>query len=268
MNIIEAIILGLVQGLTEFLPVSSSGHIELGTFLLGVKAADNLLFSVVVHAATALSTVVVFRKDIVAILLDLLKFRWNEGTKLAMLIAVSMVPVGLVGVFFEKEVEAFFGGKIIFVGAMLMVTATLLTVTHFASKRSGEVTFGRALVIGLAQMVAILPGISRSGATICTALLVGVSRENAARFSFLMVLPPILGACLLKVLKFVKEPAMAEGVTGGVLTAGFLAAFLAGLAACVWMISIVKRGKLIYFAIYCAVVGLVAVVGGLMVGAR
>lgn len=264
MSIIEAIILGIIQGLTEFLPVSSSGHIELGSFLLGVEAADNLLFTVVVHAATALSTIIVFRKDIINIIRDLLKFQWNGGTKFAAKIVLSMIPIGIVGVLFEEQIEALFGGRILLVGAMLILTAILLAFSHFASKRDGIVTFPKAIVIGIAQTIAIMPGISRSGSTIATALLIGVEKEKATRFSFLMVLIPILGASAIKLLKFFKDPSIAEGISAISLTAGFLAAFIAGLAACIWMINIVKRGKLIYFAIYCAIVGTIAVMGGLL----
>ncbi|WP_200979059.1 undecaprenyl-diphosphate phosphatase [Echinicola sp. 20G] len=263
MTIIEAIILGIIQGLTEFLPVSSSGHIELGSFLLGVQAADNLLFTVVVHAATALSTIIVFRKDIANIIKDLFKFQWNDGTQFTAKILLSMIPIGIVGVLFEEQIEALFGGKIVLVGAMLLFTAVLLAFSHFAAKREGHVTFPKAIVIGIAQTIAIMPGISRSGSTIATALLIGVEKERATRFSFLMVLLPILGASAIKLLKFFKDPSIAEGITAVPLTAGFLAAFLAGLAACIWMINIVKRGKLIYFAIYCAIVGTIAVIGGL-----
>ncbi|GGZ31845.1 undecaprenyl-diphosphatase [Echinicola pacifica] len=264
MSIIEAIILGIIQGLTEFLPVSSSGHIELGSFLLGVKAADNLLFTVVVHAATALSTIIVFRKDILEIFKDLLKFQWNEGTQFATKILLSMIPIGVVGVLFEDEIEALFGGNIVFVGGMLLITAVLLAFSHFAAKREGHVTFPKAVIIGIAQTIAIMPGISRSGSTIATAILIGVDKERATRFSFLMVLIPILGASAIKLLKFFKDPSIAEGISAVSLTAGFIAAFLAGLAACIWMINIVKKGKLIYFAVYCAIVGSIALIGGLM----
>ncbi|GAB3656272.1 undecaprenyl-diphosphate phosphatase [Echinicola sediminis] len=264
MTIIEAIILGIIQGLTEFLPVSSSGHIELGAFLLGVEAGDNLLFTVVVHAATALSTIIVFRKDLMRIILDLVKFQWNGGTKFAAKILVSMIPIGIVGVLFEEQLEALFGGKIVLVGSMLLVTAALLAFSHFAAKRDGIVTFPKAIIIGIAQTIAILPGMSRSGSTIATALLIGVEKEKATRFSFLMVLIPILGASGIKLLKYIKDPSIAEGISAVSLTAGFIAAFLAGLAACIWMINIVKRGKLFYFAIYCAIVGSIAVLGGLL----
>lgn len=263
MTLFEAIILGIVQGLTEFLPVSSSGHIELGTYILDIESADNLLFSIIVHAATALSTIVVFRKDILEIIQDLLKFQWNEGTQFASKILLSMIPIGVVGVLFEEEISAFFGGKILLVGVMLLFTAALLSFSHFAPKKEGIVTFPKALLIGIAQTIAILPGLSRSGTTISVALLLGVDRARAARFSFLMVLVPILGGGFLKLLEFLENPAIAEGISGTALVFGFLAAFIAGLLACIWMINIVKKGKLIYFAIYCAIVGFIAIFAGI-----
>lgn len=259
MTIIEAIILGIVQGLTEFLPVSSSGHIELGTVLLGVQSKDNLLFSVVVHCATALSTIIVFRKDIVDIIQGVFRFQWNEQTAYVAKIVVSMIPVGFIGAFFKEEIEAFFGGNVLLVGIMLLITGTLLAMTYYAKKQAGEVTFPKAIIIGLAQAFAIMPGISRSGATIATALLVGVEKERAARFSFLMVLVPIMGASLLEILDYWEAPPAEGGITGLALVLGFVAAFLSGLVACQWMISIVKRGKLIYFAIYCFAIGTLAI---------
>lgn len=263
MSIIEAIILGIVQGLTEFLPVSSSGHIELGTVLLGVQSKDNLLFSVVVHCATALSTIVVFRKDIAQLIMGLFKFQWNDEVEYISKIILSMVPVGLVGVFYKDQVEAFFGGDVLLVGFMLLLTATLLAMTYYARKQGGKVTYPKAFIIGMAQAIAILPGISRSGATIATALLIGVEKERAARFSFLMVLIPILGASLLELKDYLEAPAVAGGISGIALLLGFIAAFTAGLLACQWMISIVKKGKLIYFAIYCFIVGIIAIVTAL-----
>lgn len=264
MTFLEALILGIIQGLTEFLPVSSSGHLELGSYLLGVQSSDNLLFSILVHGATALSTVVVFRKDIVKLIIDLFKFEWNESTKFIFMIAVSMIPVGIVGVFFEDQVEAFFGGRIVLVGSMLLITAILLSTTYFSKSKVQDLNFPKSFIVGLAQAVAIMPGISRSGATISTALLLGISREAAARFSFLMVLPPILGAMLLKTKDLIENPAVASEVSPTVLLAGFLAAFVSGLFACNWMIALVKRGKLIYFAIYCAIVGAIAITAGLI----
>ncbi|PIB33983.1 UDP-diphosphatase [Reichenbachiella sp. 5M10] len=264
MSTLEALILGIIQGLTEFLPVSSSGHLELGSYFLNVQSEDNLLFSILVHGATALSTIVVFRKDILELIQGVLKFEWNEETKYASMIVLSMVPVGLVGVLFEDQVEALFGGKILLVGCMLLVTAALLAFTYFNKKHEGSVTFKSAIIIGLAQAVAILPGISRSGSTISTALLLGVNKEKAARFSFLMVLPPIIGAMLLKTKDLVEAPELVTNLPVLSLVVGFVAAFVSGLLACRWMLAIVKRGKLIYFAIYCGIVGSLAVIGSLL----
>ncbi len=254
MGYFEALILGAIQGLTEFLPVSSSGHLELGAHFLGVKDSDNLLFAIIVHAATALSTIVVFRKDIWLIIKDLLAFQWNESTQFTAKIVLSMIPVGIVGVLFEDQISEIFSGSIIFVASMLAITGLLLLLTHYAKPQKGNVTFAKSLIIGIAQAIAILPGISRSGSTISTALLLGVDRTKAARFSFLMVLPPILGAALLKVLDFIKAPISASDMAYGPIILGFLAAFFSGLIACTWMINIVKKGKLVYFAIYCFVI--------------
>lgn len=263
MSVIEALILGLIQGLTEFLPVSSSGHLELGSFFLGTQSEDNLIFSILVHGATALSTVVVFRRDILTIFVGIFKFSWNEETQFAAKIVLTMIPVGAVGLLFEDQVEALFGGKILLVGAMLLVTSALLSFTYFNKKHEGKVSFMNAIVIGIAQAIAIFPGISRSGATISTALLLGVNKERAARFSFLMVLPPIIGAMLLKTKDLIEAPEISVSIPVLSLVVGFLAAFVSGVFACKWMISIVQKGKLIYFAIYCGIVGLLAVLGAL-----
>ena len=257
MTFLEALLLGIVQGLTEFLPVSSSGHIELGAYLLNVQTEDNLLFSILVHGATALSTIVVFRKDILELIRGVLKFQWNEETKFLLLIVISMIPVGVVGVLFEKDIEQFFGGNVAFVALMLIVTGTLLLITWFTGERNGKVSPLKALIIGIAQSVAILPGISRSGATITTALYLGVEKSRATRFSFLMVLPPILGAMLLKIKDVAEAPELASSIPTSSLAVGFVAAFVAGLLACQWMIRIVKRGKLIYFAYYCYAIAIV-----------
>lgn len=263
MTIIEAIILGIVQGLTEFLPVSSSGHIELGTVLLGVQSKDNLLFSVVVHSATALSTIVVFRLDIANLFRGLFRFQWNESMEYITKLLISMVPVGLIGVFYKDQIEAFFGGDVLLVGFMLLLTATLLAMTYYSRKEGGEVTYFKAIIIGMAQAIAILPGVSRSGATIATSLLIGVEKEKAARFSFLMVLLPIIGASLLEVKDFLEAPELVGRISGTALGLGFVAAFVSGLLACQWMLSIVKKGKLIYFAIYCFIVGVIAIITAL-----
>ncbi|MBL6445933.1 undecaprenyl-diphosphate phosphatase [Fulvivirga sp. 29W222] len=255
MSLFEAIILGIIQGLTEFLPVSSSGHIEIGSYFLHVQSSDNLLFSIIVHAATALSTIVVFRQTIWEIIRDLFKLQWNESTQFASKIVLSMIPVGVVGVLFEDKIEALFGGNIVFVACMLLITGILLTITYYTKDQDNKVTFTKAIIIGIAQTIAILPGISRSGTTIATALYLGVEKNKATRFSFLMVLPPILGAALLKTLEFAKAPEIASGnISGLTLAAGFIASFIAGLLACQWMIAIVRRGKLIYFAIYCFII--------------
>lgn len=259
MNLIESIILGIIQGLTEFLPVSSSGHLELGKALLKINLENDLLYSIIVHCATTLSTIFVFRNDIVHIIKEVLKFQWNESTQFAAKIILSMIPVGVVGLVFKDIIEGFFQGDIKLVGFMLCLTGTLLLLTHFMKDReTGDVTFWRAIVIGVAQAVAIMPGISRSGSTIATALLIGTDRNKAAQFSFLMVIPPIIGATLLEVKDYL-EQASTPDISMGVLSAGFIAAFITGLFACKLMIDLVRKGKLIYFAIYCFVVGILAI---------
>ena len=199
MSLIEAIILGIVQGLTEFLPVSSSGHIELGKAILNINTTDNLLFSIVVHGATALSTLIVFRKEILDIFKGLLQFKINESLHYTVKIIISMIPVGVVGVLFEDKIEALFTGDVLFVGSKLIVTGVLLTFSYFVKNTIKDISYGRAIIIGIAQAIAILPGISRAGSTISTALILGVDKEKATKFSFIMVLLPIIGATLLKV---------------------------------------------------------------------
>ncbi len=263
MTIIEAIILGIIQGLTEFLPVSSSGHIELGKAILGVQPKDPLLFSIVVHGATALSTMVIFRGAISDILRDLVKFKKTENTLYAGKIGLSMIPVLIVGLLLEDKIEALFEGKILLVGLMLLLTGFLLWATTIAKEKTGEISFGKAVIVGIAQAVAILPGISRSGATISTSLLLGINREKAARFSFLMVLPPIIGAMILKMKDYSEitetTTAVSTDISTITLVFGFIAAFVAGLFACRWMIHLVQRSKLIYFAYYCFLVGAIAI---------
>lgn len=259
MNIIDSIILGIVQGLTEFLPVSSSGHLELGKAILGDNSLpeDSLLFTVVLHFATALSTIVVFRKDILVILKGFLSFKWNEDTQFITKIIVSMIPAVIVGLFFEKELEQLFGGNIMFVGAMLLITAVLLFLADRAKDTNKKVSFKNAFIIGISQAIAMLPGISRSGATISTSVLLGNDKTKAARFSFLMVVPLIFG----KIAKDILGGELSfENQNITALSAGFIAAFVSGLFACTLMISLVKKSKLSYFAIYCAIVGLIAIV--------
>lgn len=260
MEFLDAIILGLVQGLTEFLPVSSSGHLVLMENILGVKNDGNTTFEVMVHAATVLSTITVFWGEIGRLLRSGLKFKNNDETKYLLKIVLSMLPVLVVGLFFKDRVEALFNSTVGFIGAMLLVTATLLTVAHFIStyrkKRAHEVTYGNAFVIGLAQAVAVIPGISRSGSTIATGLMLGDEKSSLAKFSFLMVLVPILGEALLEVM----GGAISFDHAGLPMLAGVVAAYLSGLFACKMMIRIVSRGKLYYFAIYCAIVGIIAIV--------
>ncbi len=255
MNIFEAIILGIIQGLTEFLPVSSSGHLELANALFGIEGESNLQFTMIVHAATVLSTVTVFFREIVRLFGGLFKFRLNEETRYVFNIVVSMVPILLVGLFFRDTIEELFTSNLLLVGCMLLVTALLLTLTHYAKPREGKITTGRALVIGIAQAAAVIPGLSRSGATISTGLLLGTKRSEVSKFSFLMVLIPIIGMNLLDI----ADKPMGSGPGIGVLVAGFIAAYLTGTIACRMMIKIVNRGKLVWFAAYCALIGLTAI---------
>lgn len=258
MGVLEALVLGIIQGLTEYLPVSSSGHLAIGSYLFGVNAEQNLTFTVAVHVATVLSTLVVLWREVAWILKDLSKFRMNEGTLYFFNILVSMIPVGVVGVFFKDYVEHIFGSGLAIVGFMLLLTAWLLTFSYFYSPgRKERISMRDAFIIGLAQACAVMPGLSRSGTTIAAGLLLGNRKETLAQFSFLMVIPPILGEALLDTIELVKGGAGALGIDALPLAVGFLAAFVSGCVACKWMIDIVKKGKLIYFAIYCAVVGTV-----------
>lgn len=258
MNNLDAFILGVIQGLTEFLPVSSSGHLELGKAILGDTSVpeESLMFTVVVHFATALSTIVVFRKDIIEILSGLFSFKWNEETQFSAKIVLSMIPAVIVGLFFEEQLEALFGGNIMLVGCMLLVTAVLLYFADRAKDTQKTVTFSNAFIIGVSQAVAMIPGISRSGATISTSVLLGNDKSKAARFSFLMVIPLIFG----KIAKDLMDGAITTQ-TGNVsvLVIGFISAFVAGLIACTWMIKLVKKSKLSWFAIYCLIVGVIAI---------
>lgn len=261
----EALILGLVQGLTEYLPVSSSGHLTIGSALFGIEGEENLAFTVAVHVATVCSTLVILWKEIDWILKGLFKFEMNAETKYALNILVSMIPIGIVGVFFKDEVEAIFGSGLLIVGCMLLLTATLLSFSYYAKPRIKEnISMRDAFIIGLAQACAVMPGLSRSGSTIATGLLLGDKKENLAQFSFLMVIPPILGEALLDIVKGFKGEDVMGDISMLSLTVGFLAAFVSGCLACKWMIDIVKKGKLIYFAVYCAIVGAITVICSLM----
>lgn len=258
MSWIEALLLGIIQGLTEFLPVSSSGHLELAKALFGDTNLqdESMLMTVVLHAATALSTIVVFRKDIYEIVKGILRGQWNEEMRFAVKVGISMIPAGLVGILLETQIEGLFQGQVILVGVMLLVTGLLLFVADKAKTREKGVSFWDSLIIGISQAVAILPGISRSGATISTSVLLKIDRTKAARFSFLMVVPLILAKMMLDIF----SGALSESAIGAVpLSVGFLAAFVSGALACTWMIRLVKNAKLKYFAFYCFVVGLTAI---------
>lgn len=259
----EALILGIIQGLTEYLPVSSSGHLAIGAHLFGLSGEENLTFTVAVHVATVLSTIVILWREVVWLFTDLFKWKWNEGTKYIVNIIISMIPVGIVGLFFKDKVEAIFGSGLLVVGICLMVTAALLAFSYFAKPRQREdISPLHAFVIGIAQALAVLPGLSRSGSTIATGLLLGNKKEKLAQFSFLMVIPPILGEALLDV-KDMAEMGVSQAMAGLPplsLAVGFVSAFVCGCLACKWMIDIVKKGKLIWFAVYCAVVGLATII--------
>ncbi|MDO4949909.1 MAG: undecaprenyl-diphosphate phosphatase [Bacteroidales bacterium] len=265
MNWLEALILGLVQGLTEYLPISSSGHLTICSHLFGIGGSENLTFNIVVHVATVLSTLVVLWKEIDWIVRGVLKWQVNDETKYLLNIVVSMIPVGIVGVFFKDNVEAIFGSGLLVVGFMLLLTALLLAFAYYAKpKAKPHIGCRDAFIIGIAQACAVMPGLSRSGSTIATGLLLGNKKENLAKFSFLMVIPPILGEAMLDTLKYIGDAPSTGAIAVPVLMVGFVAAFLSGCLACKWMINIVRQGKLIYFAIYCAVAGAVVVVSSLL----
>ncbi|WP_455586087.1 undecaprenyl-diphosphate phosphatase [Bacteroides sp.] len=261
----EALILGLIQGLTEYLPVSSSGHLAIGSALFDVKGEDNLAFTIVVHVATVFSTLVVLWKEIDWIFRGLFKWEMNSETRYVINILISMIPIGIVGVFFKDYVEEIFGSGLLIVGCCLLVTAFLLAFSYYAKPRQKEnISMKDAFIIGIAQACAVLPGLSRSGTTIATGLLLGDNKAKLAQFSFLMVIPPILGEALLDGMKMMKGEAVAGDIPTLSLVIGFLAAFVSGCLACKWMINIVKKGKLIYFAVYCAIAGTATLVLSLL----
>ena len=263
MDWLEALVLGLVQGLTEYLPVSSSGHLTIGAHLFGLSGEENLAFTVAVHVATVLSTCIILWKEIVWLFQDLFKWKWNDGTKYIVNILISMIPVAIVGFFFKDTVEEFFGQGLTVVGVCLLITAALLAFSYWAKPRQREhISPWHAFIIGIAQAIAVLPGLSRSGSTIATGLLLGNKKEKLAQFSFLMVIPPILGEALLdaKDMAEVGVSTAMAGLSPLALAVGFIAAFVSGCFACKWMINLVKKGKLIWFALYCSVVGILALV--------
>lgn len=264
MNWLEALLLGILQGLTEFLPVSSSGHLTIGQELLNLNtsAADNLLFTVTVHAATVLSTIVILWKEIEHLFKGtFFTTKWNDEKTYVAKILLSCIPVMIVGLFFKDQVENIFGSGLLIVGCCLLLTALLLTFAYYAKPRQKEsISYRDAFIIGLGQAIAVLPGLSRSGTTIATGLILGNKKESIAQFSFLMVLIPILGETFLNIIDIIKEPALLGGIGFTPLLIGFLGAFLSGCLACKFMINLVKKGKLIYFAIYCAIVGITTII--------
>ena len=258
-KLVESAILGVVQGLTEFLPVSSSGHLEIGKHLLGMdlESDSSMLMTVMLHAATALSTVVIFYRDIGDILRGLLEFKWNDEAKFVVKVILSMIPAAFIGVVFKDQIESFFEGSLLLVGAMLLVTGVLLLLADRARNTEKPVSFINALIVGISQAIALLPGISRSGATISTSVLLGIDRTKAARFSFLMVVPLIFGKVAMDI---VKGDVTVGGELGVELAIGFIAAFVTGLIACRWMIALVKNCQLWFFSIYCFIVGATCII--------
>ena len=263
MEILHAIILGIIQGLTEFLPVSSSGHLEIAKAILGEGKVgqESLLMTVVLHFATALSTLIIFRKDLAEIFRGLLQFKDNDSFQFSLKIVLSMIPAALVGVFFNDEIEGLFGGALTLVGGMLLITGLLLFLADKAKASAKQVGIKDAILVGISQAIAILPGISRSGATISIAVLLGIDKEKAARFSFLMVVPLIFGKMAKDVLS---GDIQYESATILPLVIGFIFAFLTGLVACKWMIKLVKRSQLKYFAYYCFAVGTIVITTSLL----
>lgn len=262
MDLLEAIVLGIIQGLTEFLPVSSSGHLELGKYLFGIDHEANFYFSIAVHGATLLSTVLVFRKDITDLLKGLFRFRMNDETKYIIKILISMIPVGIAGLFMVEIAEKFFAGNMISVGIEFLITAFLLAMTLIIKPKERQMTYVDSFIIGIAQAISVLPGISRSGATIATGMMLGNKKSELAKFSFLMVIVPIIGA---NILEFTSRSFSTGGTSAIVIVTGFLTAFLTGYIACKWMVNLVKKGNLRWFALYCILIGIYSILLGLNV---
>lgn len=262
MNWFEALVLGLIQGLTEFLPVSSSGHLELGKYLFHINPDSNFYFSVAVHGATVLSTVVVLRKEIADLFRGFFRFRFNDETKYIIKILISMIPVGIAGIFLKDIIEAYFNGNMVSLGIQFFITAILLLIPMFIRTKERPISYWDSLIIGIAQALAVIPAISRSGATIATGLMLGNRKDEIARFSFLMVLIPVIGANLVE---FKSGGFTSEGTSAAVILIGFIAAFISGYFACKWMINLVKKGNLLWFALYCILIGIVSVLIGIHV---
>lgn len=270
MSWISALILGIVQGLTEFLPVSSSGHLTIGQEILNLQtsAADNLLFDIIVHTATVCSTIVILWSEIAHLFKGtFFSFKWNPDKTYVSKILISMIPVFIIGMFFKDYVEQLFGSGLLIVGCSLLITALLLAFAQYAKPRPKEtISYNNAFIIGIGQALAVLPGLSRSGTTIATGLLLGNKKEKVAQFSFLMVLIPILGQALLSIKDILEEPNLIGNIGTQALVVGFLGAFISGCVACRFMINLVKKGKIVYFAYYCGVVGIITIVYSLITG--
>jgi undecaprenyl-diphosphatase len=262
MNLIEAIVLGLIQGLTEFLPVSSSGHLELGKYLFGIDAGTNFYFSVVVHGATTLSTILVLWKEIADLARGFFRFKWNEETSYLVKIGISLIPTAIAGFFMHEIAVRFFTGNMIALGIQFIFTAFLLFLPFFVKPKERPIGFLDSFIIGCAQAFAILPAVSRSGATIATGLVLGNKKSDIAKFSFLMVLIPVIGANYLEVRS---GEFTTEGTSLPVVFAGFVTAFISGYFACKWMINLVKKGNLGWFAVYCILAGIFSILLGLHV---
>ncbi len=258
-ELIKSIILGIIQGLTEFLPVSSSGHLELAKYFLGTKfvGTESLTMSVILHIATALSTVFVFRKEIWELIRGIFTKSWNEDKEFAIKIVISMIPAGLIGYFLEGQLEKLFKGKVVFVAFMLFVTGVLLLVSDFVKDRNRDVNYKDSFIIGIAQAIALLPGISRSGSTISTSLLLGIKKEKAAFFSFIMVLPLIFGKMAKDIMDGIY---IHTDISSSSMFAGGISAFIVGVIACNWMVVLVKKSKLRYFAYYCFVIAFISLI--------
>lgn len=260
METLESAILGVVQGLTEFLPVSSSGHLQIAKALLGVEIEENLAFDILLHSATVLSTIVVLHSEIWGLLRGLFSRGYNDSKAYIVKLIISMIPIGIVGFAFKDRIDELLGSQwiLLIVGAMLLLTALLLAFAHYARPRQKEsISYRDSFIIGMAQAAAAMPGLSRSGSTIVTGLLLGNRKESVAQFSFLMVLAPIAGEMLLDI---VKGEAAFSSIGIAPMIAGFASAFITGCLACKFMIGIVKRSKLIWFAVYCAAAGIVAII--------
>ena len=262
MNWFEAVVLGLIQGLTEFLPVSSSGHLELGKYLFGIDAESNFYFSVAVHGATVLSTIIVFRKEIAGLMKGLFRIQWNEETVYISKIVVSMIPTAIAGLYMMDIVDNYFSGNMTSLGIHFFVTAAFLFLALVIKPKERPVGFLDAFIIGIAQAIAILPGVSRSGSTIATGMILGNRRSELARFSFLMVLVPVIGANIME-LHYGQFNTAGTSLT--VILAGFITAFITGYIACRWMISLVRKGNLAWFAVYCSLAGIFSILLGLHV---